>query len=50
MEREKLAELMNKISIAQGEAQRALIWLKRFYDDLEILKKELFKDVIDDQG
>jgi len=50
MEREKLAELMNKISIAQGEAQRALIWLKRFYDDLEVLKIELFKDVNNESG
>ena len=44
MTNEQLADILNKIFIAQGEAQRVLIWLKRFYDDLEEFKKELLKD------
>lgn len=44
MDKESICDLLNKVIIAQGESQRVIIWLSRFYEDLEKLKRELIAE------
>ena len=41
MNRERVVDIINKVIIAQGEIQRAEIWLSRLHGDLAKLLKEL---------
>jgi hypothetical protein len=41
MDKEAVVDLINKAAIAQGEIQRAMIWLSRLHKDLHELMKQL---------
>ena len=50
MEREKLADTMNKLICFQADARRAIIWLTRSLEDSDELMRMLIDEPINDKG